>query len=187
MPSASTRSRDTSWTPSQVEIARIAALLRSDGLAVVGLDGRVVVSAGPSAPGWPAGTSLLRIADVETVESDQVIYAGGAPYRATVAPIAAADGLRLAFLVEARRLDARYAAELAGEARSEIAVLVDDRLIASTSTGPALATLAAHLRRRDLPAQRRRVRRGRRAPRLPARPARRPGRDLRGGVDHRGP
>ena len=135
----------------KVEIKRIAALLRSDALAVVGLDGRVVVSAGPTGPGWPAGTSLLRIADVETVESDQVIYAGGAPYRATVAPIAAADGMRLAFLVEARRLDVRYAAELAGEARSDIAVLVDDRLIASTSTGPALPTLAAHLRRRDLP------------------------------------
>ena len=156
-------------------------------LAVVGLDGRVVVSAGPSAPGWRAGTGLLRIADAETVESDQVIYAGGAPYRATVAPIAAADGLRLAFLVEARRLDARYAAELAGEARSEIAVLVDDRLIASTSTGPALG----HARRAPAPPRSprgwRRVRRGRRAPRLPARPARRPGRDLRGGVDHRGP
>ena len=134
-----------------VEIDRIAALLHSDGLAVVGLDGRVVVSAGPTAPGWPAGTSLLHIADVQEVDSDQVIYAGGAPYRATVAPIAAADGVRLAFLVDARRLDSRYAADLAGEARSEIAVLVDDRPIASTSAGPALATLAAHLRRRDLP------------------------------------
>ncbi len=118
---------------------------------MVGLDGRVVVSAGPTAPGWPAGTSLLHIADVEEVDSDQVIYAAGAPYRATVAPIAAADGVRLAFLVDARRLDSRYAADLAGEARSGIVVLVDDRPIASTSAGPALATLAAHLRRRDLP------------------------------------
>jgi putative nucleotidyltransferase with HDIG domain len=136
----------------QVEIARIAALLRSDALAVVGLDGRVVVGAGPDAPGWAAGSSRLRIGDPETVESDQVIDVGGVPYRATVAPITAADGLRLAFLVEARRLDARYAAELAGEARSEIAVLVADRPIATTSNGPALATLAAHLRRHDLPA-----------------------------------
>ena len=136
----------------RLEIERVAQLLDSDSLAVVGLDGRVVVSAGPSAPGWRAGTVVLHIADVETVDSDQVIYAGGAPYRATVAPIAAADGVRLAFLVEARRLDPRYAAELAGEARSEIVVLLDDRLVASTSTGPALATLAAHLRRRDLPA-----------------------------------
>jgi putative nucleotidyltransferase with HDIG domain len=134
-----------------VEIERIAALLHSDGLAVVGLDGRVVVSAGPNVPGWPPGTSLLRIADVDEVDADQVIYAGGAPYRATVAPIVATDGVRLAFLVDARRLDNRYVAELAGEARSDIAVLVDDRPIASTSTGPALATLAAHLRRRDLP------------------------------------
>jgi hypothetical protein len=137
----------------QVEIARIAALLHSDGLAVVGLDGRVVVSAGPTAPGFPTGTGLLHIIDVDEVDSDQVIDAGGAPYRATVAPIAASDGVRLAFLVDARRLDARYAADLAGEARSEIAVLVDDRPIASTATGPALATLAAHLRRRDVPAR----------------------------------
>ena len=136
----------------RLEIERVAQLLDCDGLAVVGLDGRVVVSAGPSAPGWRAGTVVLHIADVETVDSDQVIYAGGAPYRATVAPIAAADGVRLAFLVEARRLDTRYAAELAGEARSEIALLLEDRLVASTSTGPALAALAAHLRRRDLPA-----------------------------------
>jgi putative nucleotidyltransferase with HDIG domain len=136
----------------QRELDRIAALLRSDGLAIVGRDGRVVVSAGPSAPGWPAGTELLHI-DAEAIESDQVIRVGGAPYRATVAPIAAADGLRIASLVEARRLDARYAAELAGEARSEIALLVDDRLVASTSTGPAPATLAARVRRRDLQAQ----------------------------------
>ena len=136
----------------RLEIERVAQMLDSDSLAVVGLDGRVVVSAGPSASGWRAGTVVLHIADVETVDSDQVIYAGGAPYRATVAPIAAADAVHLAFLVEARRLDPRYAAELAGEARSEIIVLLDDRLVASTSTGPALATLAAHLRRRDLPA-----------------------------------
>ncbi len=136
----------------QREVLRIAGLLRSDGLAIVGRDGRVVVSAGPSVPGWPAGTELLRVADAETIDSDQVIRVAGQPYRATVAPIAAADGLRLAYLVEARRLDANYAAALAGEARSEIAVLVDGQLVASTSTGPALATLAARLRRRDLSA-----------------------------------
>jgi putative nucleotidyltransferase with HDIG domain len=134
------------------EARRIASLLRSDGLAVVGLDGRVVVSAGPHAASWPPGTGLLRIADVDSVESDQLIEAAGATYRATVAPIAAADGVRLAFLVEARRLDTRYAAELAGEARSEIGVLVDGRLVAATSGGAALATLAARLQRRELPA-----------------------------------
>ena len=171
----------------RLEIERIAALLRSDGLAVVGLDGRVVVSAGPSAPGWPAGTVLLRIADVETVDSDQVIYAGGAPYRATVAPIAAADGVRLAFLVEARRLDARYAAELAGEARSEIAVAprrsAGRQHVDRPGAGHARGAPAAP----RSPCGWRRVRRGRRAACLPARPARRPGRDLRGGVHHRGP
>jgi putative nucleotidyltransferase with HDIG domain len=137
----------------QREVHRIAGLLDSDGLAIVGRDGRVVVGAGPSGPGWPPGTALLRVLDTETVEPDQVIRVAGEPYRVTVAPIAAADGLRLAYLVDARRLDGQYAVTLAGEARSEIAVLVDDRLIASTSTGPSLATLAAHLRRRDLPAR----------------------------------
>ncbi|MEO5821604.1 MAG: HD-GYP domain-containing protein [Vicinamibacteraceae bacterium] len=135
----------------QREIDRVASLLRSDGLAVVGLDGRVVVSAGPSARSWPAGTRLLAIGDAESVESDQVIATGGEPFRVTVAPIAAVDGVRLALLVEGRRLDIRYANELAGEARSQIAVLVDGRLVASTSTGPALATLAASLRRAGVP------------------------------------
>jgi putative nucleotidyltransferase with HDIG domain len=134
------------------EADRIAALLRSDGLAVVGLDGRVVVSAGPNAAAWPPGTGLLRITDIDDVASDQLIDAAGATYRATVAPIAAADGLRLAFLVEARRLDGRYAAELAGEARSHIGVLVDGRLVATTSGGEALATLATRLRQRQVPA-----------------------------------
>jgi len=132
----------------QQELDRIAGLLRSDGLAIVGRDDRVIASAGPSARRWPAGTALH--VESESIDSDQVFVVAGEPYRATVAPIAAADGLRLASLVEARRLDVRYAQELAGEARSDIALLVDNRLVASTSTGPALSTLAAHLRQHDL-------------------------------------
>ena len=128
------------------------ALLRSDGLAVVGRDGRVVVSAGPSAPGWPAGTELLRIADV-----DDRVGPGrfASPARPTAPPSRRSPPPTACASPTSSRRGAstpRYAAELAGEARSEIAVLVDDRLVASTSTGPALATLAAHLRRRDLPA-----------------------------------
>ena len=45
----------------QLEIERIAALLRSDGLAVVGLDGRVVVSAGRARRAGRPGPALLRM------------------------------------------------------------------------------------------------------------------------------
>jgi putative nucleotidyltransferase with HDIG domain len=134
----------------QQEVVRIAPLLRSDALAIVGLDGRVIVSASTTADGWLPGTSVLGVVDSLTIESDQVIEALGRAYRATIAPVTAADGVHLAYLVEARRLDARYAAELAGEARSEIAILVDDRLVARTGDGPALAALGERLRVRSL-------------------------------------
>jgi putative nucleotidyltransferase with HDIG domain len=129
-----------------IETHRIAALLRSDGLAVIGLDGRVIVSAGPSSPGWPPGTKLVAVGDATAIDSDQVFDVRGTLYRATVAPISAADGVPLAFLVDARRLDERYAGELGGEARSEIAVIVGDRVVATTAKGPAPPLLARRLR-----------------------------------------
>ena len=132
----------------QQEIGRIAPLLRSDALALVGLDGRVIVSAGSNAGSWRPGTSVLGVADIQAIASDQVIEAGGETYRATIAPVAAVDGVHLAYLVEARRLDARYAAELAGEARSEIAILVDDRLVARTRPVRRLPALSDQLRQR---------------------------------------
>jgi putative nucleotidyltransferase with HDIG domain len=130
----------------QIELDRIAGLLRTDGLAIVGLDGRVVVSAGDYAPRWPPGTSLLPAARDEAFEPDQVLRTGGEVLRTTIAAITAADDLRLGYLVDARRLDTTYAAELAGAARSDIAILVDDRLVASVSAGPSPTELAARLK-----------------------------------------
>jgi putative nucleotidyltransferase with HDIG domain len=134
----------------QQEVLRIAPLLRSDVLAVVGLEGRVIVSAGPGAANWRPGTAVLGVTDIQAIESDQVIETGAVPYRATIAPVAAADGVSLAYLVEARRLDWQYAGELAGEARSDIAILIHDRLIARTASGPAVSALSDQLRRRAI-------------------------------------
>jgi putative nucleotidyltransferase with HDIG domain len=137
-------------TSLQLEVDRIAGLLRTDGLAIVGLDGRVVVSAGNHASSWPAGTRLLTPVDGEAFETDQVLRSAGEVFRTMVAAITAADGVRLGYLVDARRLDANYAAELAGAARSDIAILVDDRLVASMSAGSSPIQLAARLRQGDV-------------------------------------
>jgi putative nucleotidyltransferase with HDIG domain len=134
----------------QQEVLRIAPLLRSDVLAIVGPEGRVIVSAGPAADSWRPGTAVLGVVDVQAIESDQVIETGALTYRATIAPVAAADGVTLAYLVEARRLDWRYAGELAGQARSDIAILIGDRLIARTADGPALSALSDGLARRAI-------------------------------------
>ena len=93
--------------------------------------------------------------------------------RATVAPIAAADGVRLG--VPRRRRGASTTLRRRPRRRGRARIMPCSSTTGrspSTSTGPALATLAAHLRRRELPARERRLRGGRRAPRLPAGPAR---------------
>ncbi len=134
----------------QQEVRRIAPLLRSDVLAIVGPEGRVIVSAGPGADSWRPGTAVLGVVDIQAIESDQVIEVGASTFRATIAPVAAVDGVTLAYLVEARRLDWRYAGELAGEARSDIAILIGDRLVAHTAGGPSLPALSDQLRRRAI-------------------------------------
>jgi putative nucleotidyltransferase with HDIG domain len=124
----------------QREIDPVARLLRSDLMAVVGLDGRVIASAGPRATDWPAGILMLRPAELDAVASESIVRSRGEVFRATVAPIAL-DGMRLGHLVEARVLDAQYAAELAGAARSDVAVIVEGRLIASTAPATAQQAL----------------------------------------------
>jgi putative nucleotidyltransferase with HDIG domain len=128
----------------QREIEPMARLVRSDVMAVVGLDGRVIASAGPRAWDWPAGLRMIRPAEIDDVAGETIVRSQAIVYHATVAPIAL-DGLRLGHLVEARRLDDQYAAELAGATRSDVAVLVDGRLVACTVPLVARDRLGARL------------------------------------------
>jgi putative nucleotidyltransferase with HDIG domain len=128
----------------QREIDPVARLLHSDVMAVVGRDGRVIASAGARAADWPAGILMLRPAELDTFVTETIVRTQGLAYRATVAPIAL-DGMRLGHLIEARVLDAQYAAELAGAARSDVAVMVDGRLVATTAMAAAHRPLAARL------------------------------------------
>ena len=128
----------------QREIDPVARLLRSDVMAVVGRDGRVIASGGARASDWPAGILMLRPAELDTVVTETIVRTQGQAYRATVAPIAL-DGMRLGHLIEARVLDAQYAAELAGAARSDVALMVDGQLVASTATTAATRAMARSL------------------------------------------
>jgi putative nucleotidyltransferase with HDIG domain len=133
------------WQESlQREIEPMARLVRSDVMAVVGPDGRVIASAGPRAWDWPAGLRMIRPAEIDDVASETLVRSQAVAYRATVAPIAL-DGLRLGHLVEARMLDDQYAAELAGATRSDVAVIVDGRLVACTVPPVARDGLGARL------------------------------------------
>jgi putative nucleotidyltransferase with HDIG domain len=125
----------------QREIDPVARLLRSDVMAVVGLDGRVIASAGARATDWPAGILMLRPAELDVVATETIVRSRGMVFRATVAPIAL-DGMRLGHLIEARVLDAQYAAELAGAARSDVVVIVEGKLIASTAPVTAQRALS---------------------------------------------
>jgi putative nucleotidyltransferase with HDIG domain len=128
----------------QREIDPMARLVRTDVMAVVGLDGRVIATAGPRAWDWPAGLRMVRPAELDEIAGETIVRSQSVANRATVAPMAR-DGLRLGHLVEARVLDDQYAAELAGATRSDVAVLVDGRLLACTVPLVARDGLAARL------------------------------------------
>ena len=131
----------------QREIDPVARLLRSDVVAIVGRDGRVIASAGERAAFWPAGLAMLESEDLDAGDRGFIVRSGEASFRATVAPIAAADGAQLGHLVEARVLDAQYAVELAGAARADIAVMMDGALLVTTAPPLAQAGLATQLAR----------------------------------------
>jgi putative nucleotidyltransferase with HDIG domain len=118
------------------QIEPVSHLLRSDVMAIAGWDGRVVASAGTRAADWPPGTPILTGADIEAGVTETVVRGPGAVFWTTVAPIVL-NGERLGHLVEGRAIDGRYVADLAGNTRSDVVVLVDGRVAAATASAAA--------------------------------------------------
>jgi putative nucleotidyltransferase with HDIG domain len=119
------------------ELAKIARVLQSDAIAVVGPDGRILASSGPYARVWAPNTPVAVGPGVET---EVIARLDGLVFRATRAPIAI-EHAQLAELVVATLVDERYARQLAGLARTGVAVVVDGHLHAATLDDRARAAL----------------------------------------------
>ena len=131
----------------QRKIRPVAQVLRADVMAILGWDGRVVASAGARAADWVPGLRVLDAAALDAGATEALVRAPAGLFAATVAPIAM-DGMRVGHLVEARALDAGYAASLAGDTPSSVVVMLEGQSLASTAppaVTPALAASLAHV------------------------------------------
>jgi putative nucleotidyltransferase with HDIG domain len=114
------------------EVAKLAGILNSDVVAVTEPSGTLLASAGGAAALWIPGrrVHLPRPAGGD-VAFDQIVSLGTDRFRVTAAPIWLGD-TNVGLLVVGTRVDDAYAAQLAGVLRTNIAVLLDDGIVATT-------------------------------------------------------
>jgi putative nucleotidyltransferase with HDIG domain len=127
------------------ELAKVQQVTGVPALSVTDARGRVISTVGPLAADWPAGLLVppRTWSSAEPVEA--VIRAGQRVYLTTVAPLVLGDDVVGEFLLAAP-LDDSYARDLAADANTEVAVLLDGVVVAgSGATGLGAALSAAGL------------------------------------------
>jgi putative nucleotidyltransferase with HDIG domain len=124
----------------QRELAKIAAQIDADALAVLDAAGEVVASAGPRASAWPEGTAL-RSRDAEFEPGEFLVRLETGTFRVMGVPLQV-GGAIIGSLDVGRAVDRRYAGELAELARAESAILVDGEVAATTLTAEKARELA---------------------------------------------
>ena len=118
------------------EVTKLAGLLQSDIVAVVGVDGRVIASAGPRAAAWRPRQDVRLGESAASAAFETVVTLGGQTFRTTVAPMQL-GGSWIGDLIVGTGIDEHYAAQLSNVARTSVAVVADGRVIASTlASGP---------------------------------------------------
>jgi putative nucleotidyltransferase with HDIG domain len=119
-------------------------VLSFDVVAVVGLNGRIVASAGSNAPAWSPGTEA-RLGPLGDRDTDETIVRLGARiFRATIARVRF-EGEPIGRLILGRVLDEAYARQMSREAGTSVAVVLDDTVIASTLPAPQRAAFEDRL------------------------------------------
>jgi putative nucleotidyltransferase with HDIG domain len=126
----------------QREAEKLAARVGADVLAILDVDGHVVASAGPKAAVWQRGTPIRASLRGAALFQDFVVALAGGAFRVTGVPLEFGDAF-IGTLELGVSLDYAHARELASLARGDSAILVGDRVLATTLSGPAAADLAA--------------------------------------------
>ena len=116
----------------ETELAKLQQILAVPALSVTDVRGIVLASAGPNKRDWPAGVRMRLRLEESGAPVDTVVIRNGNAYAATVVPLALERDVVGEFFI-ASPLDDAYAASLAAEARAEIAILLDGRVIASST------------------------------------------------------
>ncbi len=119
------------------ELTKLQQVLDVPALSVTDLRGAILASAGPRASEWRTGERLPFGSEPVLATSRIVVDRGATTYVATVVPLSYGADVIADFVV-ATPLDDAYARELAHEARADVAIVIDGRVVASS--------LPAHLR-----------------------------------------
>jgi putative nucleotidyltransferase with HDIG domain len=114
------------------ELEKLQRTLGAPAMSVTDVDGRVLAAVGPLAPDWRAGSRLPAREDAFGEPVETVIARGGRVYLATAVPLTLGDDL-VGDVYLAAPLDGSYARELAREAGSTVAIVVDGRVVASSA------------------------------------------------------
>jgi putative nucleotidyltransferase with HDIG domain len=129
----------------QREAAKIAGRIGADVLAFLDVDARVVASAGPHAAAWPAGVAIKSAAVNAPAGGEFAVELPTGVFRVTGVPLLLDDAL-IGSLALGTTLDLVYAQELASLARGESAILIDNRVLATTLPAAAAGDLATLMR-----------------------------------------
>jgi putative nucleotidyltransferase with HDIG domain len=124
------------------ELDKLQQLLGVAALSVLDVKGTILASAGPRHGDWPAGERLATRLDVGGEPVEVVLARGTGVFLATQVPMMLADDVIGAFVV-AEPLDDAYANDLAGEASTDIAILVDGHVVATSAPPATRDALAA--------------------------------------------
>ncbi len=122
-----------------LEAEKLAALTNANLLAILDSTGRVFVSTGPAAAGWPAGQVITIATGASTFQG--VIALPGGAFRVSGAALRLQDR-DIGSLAVGTSLDDRYARELSSLASAHVVIVVDGAVVASTLPDNVTADLA---------------------------------------------
>lgn len=122
----------------QNEANKIARRMGSDVLVVLDARGGVVASAGPRASAFPAGVPMQAVDEAD--DDGTIVVTAAGPFRMTEVPLDVM-GATIGTLALGAALDDAYARRLSRLARAHSAIVIDDRVWATTLPLNAAATL----------------------------------------------
>src|SRR5262245_41055024 len=116
----------------ETELEKLQQIMAVPALSVTDVRGVVLASAGPSKRDWPAGARVALRVEENGTPVETVVLRNGHPYTATAVPLVLGRDVVGEFFL-ASPLDDAYAVSLAAEARADIAILLDGRVIATST------------------------------------------------------
>jgi len=127
----------------QLELEKLQKLLAVAALSVTDTQGVILASTGTEARDWAAGDRVRMRAAGDTGPAETLVGRGSKVYLATVVPLVIGGDMVGEFYL-ATPVNDGYARELSEEARTDVAILLDDRVIAS-SAPPAVRVVLESL------------------------------------------